>query len=161
MRKRTLGILLCTMALVLIAVCAREEAVEAPPTATTQEIAGTTSPSDVSPIIAQTWLDDVTLGHEMNKDGSIPAGKTGDDFAPGKTIHMAIETTDAPADAAVKVVWFGPGDAKLGEEDKKVEAGKKYLHFHAPDTKSWAKGDYRVEVWVGDERVNTQQFQII
>ena len=35
------------------------------------------------------------------------------------------------------------------------------LAFHSADTGSWAKGDYRAEVWIGDEKVNQQQFQIV
>ena len=33
--------------------------------------------------------------------------------------------------------------------------------FESAATTSWAKGDYRAEVWIGDEKVNTQQFQIV
>jgi hypothetical protein len=40
-------------------------------------------------------------------------------------------------------------------------AGQKYLAFTAQDTTSWATGDYRAKVWIGDEKVNIQQFQIV
>lgn len=144
-----------------LAACGREERSEAPPTAPTTEQAGTEAPSDVSPVNAQTWIDDVTIGSELGADGAMVAGKTGDDFAPGQAVHIAMAVGDAPADAAVKVVWYGPNDTKVGEETKHVASGQKYLSFTASDTKSWAKGDYRAEVWVGDEKVNTQQFQIV
>lgn len=158
MKQRDLICLSLLAFAVLFIGCQREEPA---PTATTSEIPGTTSPSDVSPVTAQIWLDDVTIGSEVGADGAIPAGKTGDDFAAGQTIHLAVETTDAPAGSAVKVVWFGPGETTIGEETKSVEAGKTYLNFSSPSTKSWAKGDYRVELWVGDEKANTQQFQIV
>lgn len=144
-----------------LAACAREEPAEAPPTAQTAEQPGVESPSDVSPVNAQTWIDDVTIGSELGPDGAMVAGKTGDDFAPGQPVHIAMEVGDAPADAAVKVVWYGPNETKVGEETKNVTAGQKYLSFSAGDTASWAKGDYRAEVWVGDEKVNQQQFQIV
>lgn len=144
-----------------LAACAREEPAEAPPTAQTTEQPGTMAPSDVSPVNAQTWIDDVTIGSELGPDGAMVAGKTGDDFAPGQAVNLAMEVGDAPADAAVKVVWYGPGDAKVGEETKTVTSGQKYLSFTAADTASWAKGDYRAEVWVGDEKVNEQHFQIV
>ena len=61
----------------------------------------------------------------------------------------------------MKVVWFGPGETRVGEETKTVNQGDKHVAFHSTDTASWAKGDYRAEVWIGDEKVNTQQFQIV
>ncbi|HXI13350.1 MAG TPA: hypothetical protein VNM92_12020 [Thermoanaerobaculia bacterium] len=135
-------------------------AVDSPSTVTTQEIAGTSNPNDLNPIQAQSYIDSVTIGHEVGADGAIPTGKTGDDFAPGQPVHIAMQVKDAPANAAVKVLWFGPGEAKVGEEQKNVPAGAKFMTFNSPTT-GWGKGDYRAEVWIGDEKVNTQQFQIV
>ena len=160
MRKLTLIFIAALLPLVLIG-CGRDETAEAPATTTTMEQPGTTSPSDVAPVTAQTWIDDVTIGSELGPDGNMAAGKTGDDFAPGHAIHVAMEVGDAPPGSAVKLVWYGPNETKIGEESKPVVAGQKYLNFTAPDTSSWAKGDYRAEVWIGDEKVNTQQFQIV
>lgn len=129
-------------------------------TATQQEKAGTDSPGDLNPVEAQTMIDDVTLGKAIDADGMIAAENQGDDFAPGDTVHLALNAADAPAGSAVKVVWFGPGETQINEESKTAATGAKYLNFQA-DTTSWAKGDYRAEVWIGDEKVNTQQFQIV
>lgn len=159
--KHTLTLLAAIGGLIVLGACAREEPAEAPPAATTTEQPGTESPTDVSPTEAQTWLDDFTIGSEIGADGMIPADKTGDDFAPGQPVHITMEVGDAPQGAAVKVVWYGPNEAKIGEETKQVTPGQQYLGFTAADTSSWAKGDYRAEVWVGDEKVNQQQFQIV
>jgi hypothetical protein len=148
------------IALLLVG-CAREEPAEAPPTATTQEQPGMDSPSDVSPVNAQTWLDDFTIGSELGSDGAVVAGKTGDDFAPGQPVHIAMEVGDAPEGASVKVKWVGPNESPVGEETKTVSSGQQILNFTAGDTKSWEKGDYRAEIWVGDEKVNQQMFQIV
>lgn len=141
--------------------CGRDETAKPPATTTTVEQPGTTSPSDIAPSTAQSWIDDVTIGHEVAADGSMVTGKGGDDFAPGQPIYVTMEVGDAPPNSTVKLVWYGPGETKIGEENKPVVAGHKYLSFTAPSTSSWAKGDYRVEVWIGDEKVNTQQFQIV
>jgi hypothetical protein len=133
---------------------------EVPTVATTQEQPGTASPNDLNPVAAQSYIDDVTIGHEVGADGTIPAGKTGDDFAPGEAVNIAMKVKDAPAGAAVKVVWYGPGETKINEENKNVPTGATTLAFSA-DSKGWAKGDYRAEVWIGDEKVNPQQFQIV
>src|SRR5688500_4699177 len=160
MKKIFLVMTLVLMTAVMVG-CGRDETAEPPATTTTVEQSGTSSPSDIAPTTAQTWLDDFTLGSELAPDGQMVAGKTGDDFAPGQAVHLSMETGDAPPNSAVKVVWYGPNETKIGEENKPVVAGQKYLAFTSADTKSWAKGDYRAEVWIGDEKVNTQQFQIV
>lgn len=149
------------LAAAILFACGRDETAAPPASTTTVEQPGTSSPSDVAPVTAQTWIDDVTLGHELAADGSMVTGKTGDDFAPGEKVYLTMEVGDAPPSSSVKVVWYGPNETKIGEENKPVVAGQKYLPFTSADTKSWAKGDYRAEVWIGDEKVNTQQFQIV
>lgn len=158
MKKATLFLMLGAT---LVAACGRDETAEPPAATTTVEQPGTASPADVAPTTAQTWIDDVTIGSELGADGNMAVGKTGDDFAPGQPLHIAMEVGDAPPNSSVKVVWYGPGETKIGEESKPVVSGQKYLNFTASDTASWAKGDYRAEVWIGDEKVNTQQFQIV
>ena len=147
--------------LALFAAGCREEASEARPEATTTEVPGVGNPTDVSPMNAQTWIDDVTIGHDLAADGSVTAGQGGDDFAPGQAIHVAMDVDDAPENTAVKLVWYGPNETKINEETKNVAPNQKYLTFSATNTSSWARGDYRAEVWVGDEKVNQQQFQIV
>jgi hypothetical protein len=145
----------------VFAACGRDETAEPPAGTTTAEQPGLNSPTDIAPTTAQSWIDDVTLGSELAADGSMATGKTGDDFAPGQPVHLSMEVGDAPPNSTVKVVWYGPNETKVGEETKPVVAGQKYLAFSATETKAWAKGDYRAEVWIGDEKVNQQQFQIV
>lgn len=133
---------------------------ETTPRVSETEKPGVNAPGDLNPAEAQMRIDDVTLGHEVGPDGAVVAGETGDDFAPGSLVHLSMEVGDTPAGSAIKVVWFGPGETRVGEETKPVPAGAKYLTFNIK-TDGWALGDYRAEVWVGDEKVNTQQFQIV
>lgn len=159
--KKLASLFFLMLFVVALTGCGRDETAEPPATTTTAEQPGVSSPSDVAPTTAQSWIDDVTIGHELAADGSMVTGKGGDDFAPGQPIHLSMEVGDAPPNSAVKVVWYGPGETKINEENKPVVSGQKYLSFTAQDTASWAKGDYRAEVWIGDEKVNTQQFQIV
>ena len=165
---RKLLMLTVAVAFVAFAACKAKTAETAQPnpdevtTSTSEkEVAGVQAPGDLSPAEAQARIDDVTIGHELGPDGAILAGTGGDDFAPGQPIYLAMEVGDTPAGSAVKVVWFAPGETRIGEETKTVATGSKYLNFNAGNTAGWAKGDYRVEVWIGDEKVNTQQFQIV
>ena len=127
---------------------------------TEQEIAGTSNANDLNPVKAQTMIDDVTIGHKVEADDTIAAANQGDDFAPGDPIYIAMKVADAPASTKVKVAWYGPGEKKIDDQEKSVPTGAKNLSFAQTKTKSWGKGDYRAEVWVGDEKVNTQEFNI-
>ena len=163
---KLLSVLLLLMLPLAIA-CAPKEKAESDDkddTATTvseTEKPGVNAPGDLNPVEAQTMIDDVTIGHSTAADGSIAADQQGDDFAPGDTVNVSMEVGDTPAGSAVKVVWYGPGETKIDESTKTVNAGDHYLAFESGSTASWAKGDYRAEVWIGDEKVNTQQFQIV
>lgn len=165
--SKLMAMLLMLSSLSLAVACKTQEEAEmddADDTATTaaeQEVAGANAEGDLNPVEAQTMVDDVTIGKSVNADGMIAPENQGDDFAPGDSVNLAMNVADAGAGSAVKVVWYGPGETKIAEEEKTVETGAKYLTFQAADTASWAKGDYRAEVWIGDEKVNTQQFQIV
>lgn len=160
MKNRFLIAVMSVLLVLALGAC-REEASEAPPETSTSEIPGIGAEDDVSPLNAQTWIDDVTIGHELNTDGSVLIGEGGDDFAPGETVYVAMEVGDAPEGAAVMVMWYGPGEMTIGDgEEKSVAPDQKYLNFSA-NTTGWQVGDYRAEVWVGDEKVNEQHFQIV
>lgn len=128
--------------------------------ATPAEIPGANQANDLNPAEAQTMVDDVTIGHKAGADGTIAAADQGDDFAPGDPVVVAMNVGDTPAGSQVKVIWYGPGETKIGEETKDVAAGVATLVFQATDTGAWQKGDYRAEIWVGDEKVNQQTFNI-
>ena len=127
---------------------------------TEKEIPGTSSPNDLNPVSAQTMVDDVTIGHKVEADGTIAAANQGDDFAPGQPIYITMKVGDAPAGSKVKLAWYGPGEKKVDDQEKSVTTGETYLTFEQTKTASWPKGDYRAEVWIGDEKVNQQQFNI-
>ncbi len=158
--KKTAMVMALTATMSMFGVACREEAAEVRPEATTAEQPGVGSTADVSPLNAQTWVDDFTIGHELAADGAVIAGQGGDDFAAGQPVHVAMTVNDAPQGSAVKVVWYGPNETKINEESKPVAAGQQKMNFTANST-GWAKGDYRAEVWIADEKVNTQQFQIV
>ena len=128
---------------------------------TEQEIAGANAPNDLNPVEAQTMVDDVTIGKKVGTDGMIAAADQGDDFAPGDPVYVTMKVGDAPAGSKVKIVWYGPGETKINEEEKTVTQGESYMTFEAANTSSWQKGDYRAEVWIGDEKVNQQEFNVV
>ena len=166
MKIRTIASLALAVLLVAAFGCKKSEestggTVQAPQTATTAEIPGTTNPNDLNPVAAQSYIDDVTMGHEIGQDGAILSERKADKFAAGQSIHITMKVKDAPAGSAVKVAWYGPNEMKINEEQKHIPAGATMLAFSATDTSKWQKGDYRAEIWIGDEKVNTEKFQIV
>ena len=161
--------LLCwtlALSLPLLGACAKEGAeTEDPEDVTTttseQELPGVGQPGDVSPPVAEMAIDDVKIGSALDANGTIDAEHGGDDFTPGQPVYVAMNVGDVPAGSAVKVAWYGENENKVGEETKTVDAGVATINFQAADTSSWAKGDYRVEVWYGDEKVAEEHFQIV
>jgi hypothetical protein len=122
---------------------------------------GISRPGDVSPPVAQAMVDDVNIGVAVAGDGRVPASSNRDDFLPGEDIFLTMDVSDAPAGTAVKVVWIGPGDRQIATQAKTVSAGVSTLKFVKEDTQAWKPGDYRAEVWVGDEKVNDERFNIV
>lgn len=122
---------------------------------------GISRPGDVSPPVAQAMVDDVNIGVALASDGRVPADSSPDNFLPGEDIYLTMDVSDAPPGTAIKVVWIGPGDRQIATQAKTVSKGVSTLKFVKQDTQSWKPGDYRAEVWVGDEKVNTERFDIV
>jgi hypothetical protein len=111
---------------------------------------------------AQQALDDFTMGHGVEADGSIPLGELGDDFEPGETVYLAMEAepSEETAGQNIRVVVYGPDGAEVASEEKPFPAAEGYVNFQWADTANWAAGEYRAEIWLGGEKVNEQEFNI-
>jgi hypothetical protein len=129
--------------------------------ASEKEKPGISMAGDVSPPVAQAMVDDVNLGTAVAADGQIPAKSRTDDFVPGEDIYLTMDVSDAAPGTTVKVVWFGPDEQRIGEQRAKVSSGDSTLKFVKDGTTAWKPGDYRAEVWVGDEKVNDERFNIV
>jgi len=131
------------------------------PEVSEDEMPGTEDPSDLGPLEAESRVDAVAIGRAVAEDGSMPAEEEDDEFAAGEPVVVAMEVEDVPPGSAIEVVWLGPDDERVGEQLKTVEDGQAYVSFETPDTTGWAEGRYKAEVWIGDERVATERFEIV
>ncbi len=131
---------------------AEEEATQADPTA---------GPGDPVALGAEGWLGDVSTGRAVDPRGAVPAESGAREFAPGEVIYVSMEVGDAPADAAVHVVFYDPAGDKVAEDEKKVPAEARYLYFDSGDTRHWEPGGYRVETSVGGEVVDEQELALV
>lgn len=152
--------LLLTLALPLTAGCRAQsihEATDSTVGSSYSASSGTTT--HLSPAKAQGMVGSVTMGKKVSADGAILQADQANKFAPGEPIYIALQL-GAPAGSTVKVAWLDPSNKKLAEDQKTVAKHEKGLSFQAKDAASWPQGDYSVEVWIGDQKVSTQQFTI-
>jgi hypothetical protein len=156
--NHSLAVLL-TLALPLTAGCRGQNVHEA-----TDRSLGTPYTSSVQhldPVKAHNMVSDVTLGKKVSADGNITSADQANKFAPGEPIFIEMKVGGAPAGTAVKVSWFDSNEQKVAEDQKAVGKRAKYVDFQAKNAASWPQGDYRAEVWIGDQKVSTQQFTIV
>jgi hypothetical protein len=105
-------------------------------------------------------VDDVNIGVSLAANGRVPAGSV-DDFLPGEDIIVTMGLNDAAPGTAVSVVWIGPDEQRIAEQRQEVTQGATSLRFVMDGTREWKPGDYRAEVWVGDDKVDDQRFKIV
>lgn len=134
--------------------CGRDQADEYAAT----EPATDAATADPSAIRAETWLDDVKIGSSTPGANTIAEAK--DDFTPGEPVAVSMAVEDAPQGTTVMTYWYGPEDRALGYEMKEVTGQAERLSFTQENTHDWQPGQYRAEIWVGDEKVTEQQFEI-
>lgn len=140
----------------LLGVLACSPADEEPEAATREPAADAEPAESPGALEAERWLDDLSIGGEVDPRGAIPAEAAREEFAPGETVYVSMAVDDAPADAAVHVAFYDAGGQKVAEDEKKVPAAALYLYFDSGDTANWAPGEYRVEIAVDGEVVDEQ-----
>ena len=107
----------------------------------------------------------VTLGNAIGADKKVTAASEA--FAVKDTIYASVETTGV-GHAKLRALWtFVKGDktAKVNETTMEFDAtGPATNEFHVENAKGWPKGDYRVEIFLGDDpaarAVATKTFKV-
>lgn len=130
------------------------------PTVSEQEREGTEAPSDIAPTTAKLRVSDLKVGTRFDASTGAVAENL-DEVLPGEQIHASIAVGDVGAGSQVKAVWLGPDDQRIAEDTKGVPEGVSFLIFNAPDTTAWTPGDYKVEIYLGDELASSESFDII
>ncbi len=139
MRRIAVG---CLGLLVVVGVSCKSEPPPPPPTTTTTT---TTLPGPVA-------VAAVTLGKEIDADKRVVAPMEA--FAPEDTVYASVETTGV-GPAQLRALWSfvkGEKTAKVDETTIEVEAtGPAVQELHVSKPSGWPKGDYKVEIFLGDE----------
>jgi len=123
------------------AACAKKEEAPPPPPPTAP---ATTLPAPVS-------VTAVNLGKAVDADKKVSAPTEA--FGPKDTIYASVETAGA-GHAKLRALWSfvkGEKTAKVDETTIELDAtGPTTNEFHIAKPSGWPKGDYRVEIFLGD-----------
>jgi hypothetical protein len=106
-------------------------------------------------------ISNVTVGHQLGAAGAIANGQEGKNFQPGQPVYIAFVTGNAAPGTTVEVDWYGPNEQKLGNDQKQIASGDTVAHFAATQTSGWGLGDYRADLLVDGQKVDTEHFSIV
>lgn len=112
-----------------------------------------------APLRTLPWVSDFRLGAELDKSGRLAQLRS--EFAPGEPVYLSMQVNYMPRSALVSIYWYGPNNLTLGHETQTVSSGQAWLRFVRTDTRSWPEGAYRAEVWIGNEKIEVQHFDIL
>ena len=94
----------------------------------------------------------VTLGNAIGADKSVAAAL--ETFGVKDTIYAPVATTGT-GHVKLRALWSfvrGEKTAKVNETTMEFEStGPATNEFHVENAKGWPKGDYRVEIFLGDD----------
>lgn len=129
------------------------------PSVSETERPGSASPSDIAPVTAMARISDLRVGTALDSAGRV--AENVDSLHAGDVIHVSIAVGDVGSSSKIKAVWLGPNGVRISDEIQNVVAGKAFLVFRAPDTSGWAPGNYKVEIFLGDELASSESFDIV
>jgi len=161
----SVGVIIVSFAVVIASLCgcSPDSSTTEPgaiPEAHPQEIEGTHDPQDLDPLTAERWIDNVHIGHSVDPSGEIAQNERADAFATDAPAYLSMEVTDATAGTQVLVsVVDAETESELWSDTKTIRFGDSHLVFQI-DTSALGSGEYRADVWVGDERVARRQFDV-
>ena len=122
--------------------CKKSEPPPPPPTTT---VTTTTLPAPVS-------VGAVTLGNAIGADKKVSAAM--ETFGARDTIYASVETAGV-GHAKLRALWSfvkGEKTAKVDETVIELDATAPTVNeFHISKPSGWPKGDYKVEIFLGDE----------
>jgi hypothetical protein len=144
--NRCSRLLMYSAAVLLIAACSRQED---PPEQVSDAAAEATHAIGTEP-----WVNDVRVS------SSAPAGSTAQALTPGTELELTMSVEKAPQGTVVTAYWYGPEDRQLAYESQTVEPKQRQMNFTQENTHDWPAGTYRAEVWVDNNKVQEQNFQI-
>ena len=133
-----------TIALPVVATLACKKSEPPPPTPAPVEVPATTLPAPVS-------VSGIALGTSIGADKRVAAPT--ETFGAKDTIYASVDTAGT-GHAKLRARWtFIKGEKTAKVDETTIEfdaAGPAVNEFHIAKPSGWPKGDYKVEVFLGD-----------
>lgn len=136
--------------LLMVVPACKKEAPPPPPPPTTMAPTTTTAPAPVA-------VSAVTLGSAIGEDKKVTEAKEA--FGKKDTIYASVETT-GQGPAKLRALWSfvkGEKTSKVDETTIELNAtGPTVNEFHVAKPSGWPAGDYKVEIFLGEETAPAQ-----
>jgi hypothetical protein len=151
--KKLIAITIALPVMTILA-CSKSEA--PPPTPAATAAPATTIPAPAS-------VTAVALGTAIGSDKRVTAAA--ETFGPKDTIYASVETAGT-GHAKLRARWSFVKEDKTAKVDETAiefdSAGPAVNEFHISKPSGWPKGDYRVEIFLGDAEspVATRTFKV-
>ena len=117
-------------------------------------------PMSYEAVDEQLWVDKVHVGRWVDANGQIAPSARADEFSLDDRVYVSMEVTEAPTGSPVLVlVVNATTNQELWSESRPIVDGVSRLVFEV-DPGRLGSGEYRAEVYVGDERVSRHDFDV-
>lgn len=154
------------LASLAVAACKRDEPAPPPPPPTepapapAPAAAPAPAPAPATPMVTVTGVE---LGKEIGPDNRVTAPAT--TFAPTDTIHASVATTSSdpgtPQRAQLMARWTYEGDQAVDQTPQDFDfTGTGTTAFQVSKPDGWPAGNYRVEILLDGEVVQTRDFEV-
>jgi hypothetical protein len=104
------------------------------------------------------WVSDFRLGTKPDQTGRLTQFRN--EFSPDEPIYLSMQVNEVPRSTIVTSYWYGPSNLTLGYETQTISSGQSRLRFVRTDTREWQPGAYRVEVWIGNDKIGAKSFEL-
>lgn len=150
--NRRAVLMICSAALLSIGGCSQREDVK--------EQVSDAAAEATNAISTETWVDDVRVSGAADS-GTGAASGSARGLTPGTQLQLSMSVEDAPQGTVVTTYWYGPENRQLAYESKTVEPQQREMKFSQENTHDWAAGTYHAEVWIGEDKVEEESFEIV
>ncbi|HET6778161.1 MAG TPA: hypothetical protein VFH26_04685 [Gemmatimonadales bacterium] len=102
---------------------------------------------------------DVKLGRAVGADKRVT--EETDDFRPTDVIYAVVETQGSGSTAALQARWTYEDGQVVDESSRNISAaGGDFTEFHISKPSGWPKGNYKVEILLNGQPVETEDFEV-
>jgi hypothetical protein len=104
-------------------------------------------------------VSDVKLGRAIGADKRL-TDET-DDFRPTDVIYAVVETQGSGSGAELRARWTYEDGQVVDESSRSIAAaGGDFTEFHISKPSGWPTGNYKVEILLNGQPVETEDFEV-